>query len=360
MLKFHPAVFAVGKNYQIAVTTKTNSFISIQIGEQLFTDNSNGILKSASLTHKITVPQKLLDEERLYTVIEKNIIKRLPYYTKTRDECQYEYDFRPISDENIKCFHIADAHNNVQGPVKAAQKFGKFRFLILNGDIPNDSGNVKNFDTVYDIASLLTGGKIPIVFTRGNHDMRGEFAEKFEEYAPDLEGKTYYSFRLGKIWGLCLDCGEDKDDNCDEYGNTVVCHQFRLQETEFIKDIIRNSKNEYDADDVAIKLLIVHFPFSHKFEPPFDIEENIYSEWCQLIKENIQPELMICGHTHKFGFYEPKSDYDSYGQPCPMVIGSEIGKKDTFGGAGIKFCDDKTIITFINEDGNKKIEVIEK
>lgn len=361
MLKFHPAVCAVENNYQIIVTTKSEAFVSIQVGDEIFIDDSNGILKSQSLTHKITVPQKLLNEERVYTVIEKPIVKRLPYYTKTKEDKLYEYDFRPLKDDNIRCVHIADAHSNTDGPINAATKYGKFNFLIFNGDMPEDSGNSKNYDSVYEIASVLSGGKIPIVFTRGNHDLRGELAEEYINYFPDRNGKTYYSFRLGKIWGLCLDCGEDKNDDNEEYGNTVACHQFRLKQTEYIKQIIENSKNEYDADGVEIKLIISHLPFSHRFPEPFDIEEDIFTQWCRLIKDNIQPDFMLCGHTHRFGIYEPGDEYDDYGLPCTMIIGSEvINKYKDFGAAGIKFCDDKTIITFIDDKGNKKINVIPK
>ena len=41
--------------------------------------------------------------------------------------------------------------------------------------------------------------------------------KKLEEYTPLVDGRSYYSVRLGDIWALILDCGECCDDN---YPNT--------------------------------------------------------------------------------------------------------------------------------------------
>ena len=34
------------------------------------------------------------------------------------------------------------------------------------------------------------------------------------------------TFRLGNLWGILLDCGEDKNDDRPEYGGTICCHAF--------------------------------------------------------------------------------------------------------------------------------------
>ena len=358
MLRTDPAVFAVGKNYQIIITSKSQSFISIKVGDEIFVDHSNGILRSASRTHNIEVPQELLDREKKYMVIEKPIIKRLPYFTKTRKDRYYPYEFRPVPEKDPVCYHIADAHNDIQRPVKAAETYGKIDFLILNGDVPEDSGRVENFNTIFDICAGITHGNIPVVFARGNHDLRGRCAEKFAQYAPAENGKTYYSFRLGKIWGLCLDCGEDKRDSNPEYGCTVACHRFREEETEYLKSVIKNAKREYAEEDDLLRLIIVHLPFTHRYEPPFDIEEDIYREWAKLLKEKVKPDLMICGHTHKFGIYEPGGSYDDYGQPCKLIVASEVDKGKCFAGAGMKFGKDAVKISFTDNLGSRKNKTI--
>ena len=352
MLRNDPSVFAVGNQYQIIVTTKSQAFVSVKVGGDLFVDDSNGILRSSSKTHIVSVPQSLLNTEKKYTVIEKGIIKRLSYFTKTRKDKKYEFTFRPVPSDNIRFYHVADAHNEIDLPIDAAKAFGDIDFLILNGDIPEDSGRISNFNTVYDIAGGITHGNIPCVFSRGNHDLRGICAEKYSEYTPTMNGKSYYSFRLGSIWGLCLDCGEDKRDDHPEYGLSVACHQFREKETEYIRNLIKNKETEYEAADVKYRLIIVHHPFTHRFESPFDIEEDLFREWADLLKNFIKPDIMICGHTHRFGIFNPGSNFDNYGQPCTVVVGSEVIKKHIdFGGAGFVLNNHSAEVTFNRNDG---------
>lgn len=357
MLRFDPAVFAVGSNYQIAVITKGTSFISLEIGGEVFVDDSNGILCSSSKTHIFEVPQELLDREKHYKVIEKGIIKRKPYFTTTRKDKAFGYDFIPVPSENPKCYHIADAHNLVDDPVRAAKIFGDFDFLILNGDIPNDTGKPENLYTVFDIISRLAHGTKPAVFARGNHDLRGVCAELFARYTPSRDGKTYYTFRLGNLWGICLDCGEDKPDDHAEYGFTVACHQFRLRETEYIKEVIANAEKEYNAPGITHRMVVAHNPFTRHYQPPFDIEEDIYAEWARLLKDEVKPDIMICGHTHRFSVDRVGCKNDYLGQPCDVVVGS-YKDKDVFGGAGFEFGKKEIKVTFTDTNGSIDVKKV--
>ncbi len=359
MLRCAPAVFAAGRKYKITVCVKSESVVHVKIGDTVFSDHSNGILRSQSLIHTVEVPQELLDKEKRYTVIVRPVKERRAYFTKTKDERFYTYDFSPVETDEPVCYHIADSHNDSVNCVKAAKAYGKPDFLILNGDVPEDSSEEKNFYTIYDICAEITGGNIPVVFARGNHDLRGVSAESFGLYAPTLNGKTYYTFRLGKIWGIALDCGEDKPDDHPEYGHSVACSQFRREETEYLKAVAESPETEYAEEEGLIKLVVVHMPFTHRFESPFDIEEETYRQWAYLLREYVKPDLMISGHTHGIGIYEPGGDYDDYGQPCKLIIGAEVEKHKYFKGAGIKFKKDGADVTFTDSEGNSEKTYIE-
>lgn len=352
MLKFTPAVFAVGKTYQIMVPVKKSSLFWVEIDGKSYYDEQNGIMRSLTYIHRVSVPMEELDRAKKYTVCEREIIKRKPKFPTSKAVCRTEFDFRPIPENNIRIYHIADTHNHVTAPVKASKAFGDIDLLILNGDIPNHSGEVKLFDTIYEIAEKVTGGNIPIVFARGNHDLRGFHAEEIANYTPNQNGNTYYSFTLGSIWGLVLDCGEDKDDSHPEYGFTVACHGFRERQTHFIKSIIANSKNEYDNHDIKYRFIISHNPFTVKLRPPFDIEADIYSEWAKLIKDSIHPDLMISGHLHGLIISDIGEKYDDLGQPCRLVVGSDIAD-NYHAGCGITLADGEEIkIDFTDSNGN--------
>ena len=207
---------------------------------------------------------------------------------------------------------------------------------------------------IYEICSRLTKGEKPTIFSRGNHDLRGNFAEKFVDYTPTHLGNTYYSFRLGNIWGILLDCGEDKNDDHPEYGFTVACHGFRERQTEFLEKIIENKENEYKAEGIKHKLVISHNAFVHRYQSPFDIEQDVFAEWSKLLKENVKPEIMICGHAHELNIYHPENtDWNTNGSICPVVIGSTVKKKKTvyFAGCGYIFNDKNIEIVFTDSNG---------
>lgn len=336
MLKTTPAVFAVGNEYQIMVPVTKSSLFWVETGGESFYDEQNGIMRSICTTHRVHIPARVLDKAGEYTVCEREIIDRKPYFPEIGETVRKTFKFTPVPADNARVYNLADAHNMVDEPVAAAKLFGKIDLLIMNGDIPDHSGDIKNYDTIYKIAERLTGGGIPIVFARGNHDMRGYFAEQFAEHTPNLNGNTYYTFKVGSIWGLVLDCGEDKDDSNAEYGGTVSCHKFRIRQTDYIKSIINNSKSEYEADGVKHKIIVCHNPFTYIQTPPFDIEKEIYGEWARLLRENVKPELMLCGHVHKLFVSKSGSEWESIKQPCTVISGSDK-KKDYHAGCGLVF-----------------------
>lgn len=348
MWNIAPAVFAVGNEYQIMLPTKRECIMKVKVGDRFYYDATNGIMRSKRLVHKVTVPMQALDEAKCYTVHLQEVLVRKHKFPEMGACHSKEYIFRPVTGEHVRAYHIADNHGALAEPIRSAQNFGDIDFLILNGDLANHYGEDSAIWCVYELASRITNGSIPIIFSRGNHDTRGIFAESFTENFPSHFQKTYYTFRLGNIWGMVLDCGEDKNDDHIEYGGLVSCHDFRETETDFIREVILKAAVEYSAPDVAHKLVICHIPFTAPETEPFNIEEALYAEWTSLLRDHIKPELILCGHIHEWEIYECGSNKDSYGQPCPVVVGSEYkktGETIYFSGAGLEFLPNDLKIT---------------
>lgn len=358
LFKTHPAVFAVDDTYQIMVPVNEPALMWVDVEGEKYFDHSNGIVRSEVDIHRMTVPADKLEKAGEYTVCWRKIIERKPYYSETHEMKSETYKFRPVPAENAVCYHISDAHGSIDLPVKAAETFekeyGKIDFLILNGDITSQNDKPEDFDNIYEIASKLTGGEIPVVFSRGNHDMRGLLAEKFEYYTPHSNGKTYYTFKLGSIWGVLLDCGEDKPDSSDEYGHTICCHPFRREQTEYIKKLA-----EKDLKDVKHRVVVSHIPFTFTKKEKFDIERELYAEWANLLKNTVKPGVMICGHEHGLEISAPGSEKDSLGHPCTVVVGGDLKSQPPtyeiiyYAGAGLVF--GKNGITVVFTDSNGKI-----
>ena len=355
-----PTVYAVADKYVIIVPVNEPCLMWVGIGENEYYDDSNGILRSGRLTHKMTVPMAELDTARSYTVRWRKMIERKPYRSEVGEIEEYTSAFRPIdpNKERINIYNIADAHNRVDGPINAGKYFERtgeeLDLLLLNGDIPNHSGDVAYFEAIHRIAAGVTGGEIPVVFARGNHDTRGVCAELIEDYTPTDNGVSYYTFRLGPVWGIVMDCAEDKPDDHVEYAHTICCEDFRRRETRWLEALCNAEKPEYSDGGIKYKIVVVHNPFTERRNPPFDIEEDTFAHWASLLRENVKPHLMICGHVHKCYVTYPGGERDAFGQPCPIVAASKLSKDDLsfFVGGAITLDGNMAYVRFTDNDGN--------
>lgn len=358
-----PIVYAVGKNYQIMIPVLKETLMWAEVGGKCYYDDVNGILRSNCTTHRITIPMEALNQAKEYKICYRVVKERKPYFSEVEEVAEFVSSFYPVkNEENVRFYHIADTHNMVEKPVASAKAFGKIDFLILNGDLPNHSGDIANFTTIHRIASEITGGEIPVVFSRGNHDMRGVYAENIAEHTPTDHGNSYYTFRLGNVWGMVLDCGEDKVDEHPEYAHTICCTDFRERQTAFMKNVIRCASEEYAAEDIRIRMVISHVPFTEHFEEPFNIEEEIYAEWTRLLREEIHPQVMLCGHIHRAYISPIGGEKDYFGQPCPVVVGAApgtsaegadwISTKGIYIGTGFEADSSECKISFVGSDSN--------
>ncbi len=322
-----PTVCAVDREYQIMIPVRAETLMWAKVGDEYFYDESNGIMRSATQVHRITVPAELLDREKRYTIHWRKIIQRKPYFTQTENEECASFAFRPVAPDasELYIYQLADTHSFIAEPIRAArywQQQGKpLDLLVMNGDMPNDCGTLENIAAPYQVSGAVTRGEIPVIYARGNHDLRGVLAEKYAELTPSSQGRTYYTWRVGPIWGVSLDCGEDKMDDHREYGHTVCCHAFRQRETRFLRELARKSDEEFAASGVKLKIVLCHVPFAEKSLPPFDIEEDTYREWCRILRESVKPDLMLSGHKHRCYVTLPGEKKDHKGLPCPSVVG---------------------------------------
>lgn len=346
-LRTAPVVCAVNDNYIICVPVRRDVLMKINVAGVDYYCHACGIRRSSVAVQKFTVPMKELDRAKAYTLTYETVLKRTPKYCEKEPKVSCTYRFRPVKKrDNINIYHISDTHGLKKEAVRAGRFLGdSLDLLIMNGDIASQSDSKNDILIVYDIAAAITKGEIPCIISRGNHDLRGRYAEKLEEFLPTDNGRTYYTVKLGPMWFMLLDCGEDKVDGHREYSGTVCCHEFRQEQTDYINKIIKNSKHEYASKRFAYRIVLSHVPFNMdntdecKGERPFNIERELYGQWCELIREQIKPQFMLSGHVHTLEIIKGGSAFDNKNIGCDTILGGapikENGIAVGFGGCAI-------------------------
>ncbi len=300
-LRFAPCVFMVGTDYQIIFLTSTKGIGRVEIAEQVFCREEGGLPYHGNV-HKITVPGELLNRTGCYTVTFTEYANRKPYYPEGVEKVRKTYDFVPYTGGGFRLFQFADTHNQVDSPLDAYRLAGPCDIILFNGDINSSSNEIAFFDTSFRLAEQAVGGTRPMLYSRGNHDTRGLHAQDLLDYIPTRcdngRRETFYTFRQGDLWGLVMDCGEDKADSCPEYGGTASFEAFRRRETAYLEQLIAHKESEYAAEGVRYRIAICHIPFTETFQPPFNIELDTYTHWAKLLN-TMGVDCMISGHVHK-------------------------------------------------------------
>jgi len=296
------------------------------MGKKYF-DEENGNIHSEEKVHKVIVPMEVLDSAKSYKIFFKRVLERLAYFPTSEEPQSKSYNFKPVGKKNnLKIYMISDTHSDY----KYASKSGKYfeddlDLLIFNGDIADNCNNIDSIMTLYKIASNITRGEIPVVFARGNHDTRGQMAPYLYKYIGTDKGNMFFTFKVGRILGIVLDCGEDKPDSNPEYGRLANFHEYRLKQIDFLNAVLKNP--DYNSKDILYKIAICHIRININGN---EFEKEVYGKWIETLN-SIGIDAMLCGHEHKYHFIPKDSMFFNDIQiKFPIVIGSiSLGNPNT-------------------------------
>jgi len=347
--RFHPTVFCVGKEYQIIFLTEKPGMGWVEIGEKKYLDAQNGLMRWNDEMHRVSVPCEVLDAAGEYAVCWQEMEDRKPYYPVHGDTIRREYRFFPVKkDQPLRICYLADTHGRVNEPAAcAAQR--EFDLLMMGGDIADHNSTKQDLWVLFKICSQAARGEKPVVFSRGNHDTRGRMAEYLPGMIGTDNGKTYFSFELPGVFGLVLDAGEDKRDSSREYGGTTCFEAFRRQETEWLQRVYEEGKWK----SAEKKIALCHIPFTMKHPAPFDIEEELYEEWTQLLNK-MGVEFLITGHMHQLFVLRPGDPALQTHPQFTTLVGSETPQE--FTGAHYTISQDALQAVFLRQDGEIRLE----
>ena len=212
-----------------------------------------------------------------------------PHEFKTFSAKPREVTFLVLNDIHERAQFMKDLCKSVD--------FKKLDFVLLNGDMSNRLRNQQHMMEAYlDTCVRMFATHTPLFFNRGNHELRGQFADYLYRYFPTNNGKYYRLQHVAGIDFLFIDTGEDKPDEDIEYSGIVNYDQYREEEARWLRGL-RESKQ------VGKHPLIV---FSHipptlqKWHGPYHLQKTLMPE---LNKMNVS--VMLSAHLHAFGYQEP-------------------------------------------------------
>ncbi len=325
-IKQGAVVYAVGNDYQIVWTTEVKGTGFVEVGGLTFYDTLAGSLVTEQRVHKVTVPQAVLDQAKAYTVKTKKMISEQGFYATQGETISRTYAFRPIDEsDGVQYLAVADTHDFNRVAAKPGAILGsKTDFVIMAGDIVSFLENDTDLNRVVNLAYRLTKGNIPVVFARGNHELKSEKAEQLYRYVGASGTDFYYTFRLGGVWGVVLDMGEDHDDDWYEFFGTAQFAKYRQDQIAFLEEIL--TSKEYENDGVTLRIAVSHIPTAFT-----DIDRDyMYADLVSINSKLNQMGLrcMVSGHLHDIFVTEnaysagtPLS-YHSISKPKYMATGA--------------------------------------
>ena len=295
---YRPVVYAVEDEYQIVFSTSDNAIGWVNIGGKEYYDLYAGSMKSADKVHKITVPQSVLDNAKSYTVCAQQMIYRGPFGGYLGEMRTQHYAFRPVdSSDGLNYFALSDVHEAVDAAIAAATSRDDTDFIVLLGDLVSMVETEKDVQLANELAFKITKGEIPVIYARGNHEIKGEYGERMHKYVGAKGEDFYYTVTLGQdVFCVVLDMGEDHEDDWWEYYGTAQFDLYRAEQTRMLENILEEKLYE----NYRYRLALCHIPIQH-VDNKFETFKN---DWTKLLNR-MDIDMCLSGHKHELWPFIP-------------------------------------------------------
>ena len=324
-----PTVFLSGPDeYNIVFATfdYAAAFVEIKQGGKtyVYADEYDGLIRTDDYIHTVRVPKTLLDSAGGYTIIAREVDSNKKDGISYSSELRENYIFYGDSgknDANIAVFsdlHLKPAEfENAEIAKKIMDsKMGRPDLIVLNGDVTDALPNDMYFaEALLDGAHIISQGQIPVIYVRGNHEARGEFAQYIDKYLSFTGGNMFGRVEFGPASFIVGDCGEDKPDYQVEYGGLVDFDNYLAQQLSWLENM-----GGYDSSKQY------HVALSHS--PRFF--DRKFSSECFKILEDYATDVQLSGHSHTAALFS--------GANFPIII--DGGSPSDFKGGQLKLSGD--------------------
>lgn len=224
----------------------------------------------------------------------------------------YEFKLPKITDTDFKALVFNDLHQKfaTMDALKKVIEAKDYNFVIFNGDCVDDpSSESQAISAISYFNDAVNASEKPVLFIRGNHEIRGAFSMGFTTLFDYAGGQSYGAMNWGDTRFVILDCGEDKPDDTPVYYGLNDFKGFREDQLKFIQK--EHSSSEFKK--AKKRILIHHMPL-------WGLEEE-YNPCLALWGKELNGKsynVAINGHTHQSALHLPGSEW---GNNFPVIIG---------------------------------------
>ena len=315
-------VYAVEDEYQIVFSTSDSAIAWVEVDGQCYYDLYAGSMRSADRVHKITLPQWVLDAAGGYSIHAEQMIYRGPFGGYTGEEISESYDFRPVdASDGLDYYALSDVHEAVDAAIAAASG-EDMDFLVLLGDLVSMVETEADCQLANELAHGITGGECPVIYARGNHEIKGEYGELLYKYVGSKNQEYYYYVTLGTdVFAVVADIGEDHDDGWWEYYGTAQFQRYRDAQTEFLEELLEEGMYQ----DYAYRMAICHIPFSYVGSSRY-FEEDC-NRWTDIFNE-MGMDIGLSGHKHVLWALRPEHTQEGSPMGYSVAFKGAEGKTD--------------------------------
>jgi|GEM_PF-589902 len=282
-----PVVMDTGKDYAVVFATsdKGTGYVeyTYQGREYTLYAEAHGRRIGDRHIHAVHIPYEHLNNNP-YTIGSTRVVENFGYGSrlgKTISAGPYTLKVNTGKTQSYLC--ISDWHTQLKKAKAAIAQLGDYDALIMLGDPAGDmSFEEQAVRYIVQFGGEITGGTMPVIFVRGNHETRGAFAADLPAYLG--YERLYYTVQRGAYSFLVLDSGEDKPDDHVEYGGLDDYARQRAAMLEWLQT----------RPKTGDKLVVL----SHAWqvcEPETETKQSL-AAWNEM--DRLGARFLISGHTH--------------------------------------------------------------
>ena len=293
-----PVVYAVEDEYQIVFSSSADSLGWVTVDGRDYYDLYAGNQRHGRI-HKVCVPMDALNGAGSYEVHVQKVIYRGPFGGLLGKVISKENSFKaPRFSDGLQYLSLSDIHMNKKAACLTAENAGDYDFLVLVGDMISDVETFEDANYASELASEMTKGEMPVIYARGNHEVKGAYSDDLYRFVGSKDEKFYFNVRMGDFYAVVVDIGEDHEDDWWEYYGTASYDEYRQEQLDFLDAEIESGVYA----EAKYRLAVCHIP-------PVYINYRHDHEWIKAEMtarlNEMDLDMCVCGHQHEVLIFEP-------------------------------------------------------